>query len=75
MDSGRLLWAGQDGAVPVTDEGMTSAPVIAAPAFGNGPVLATIFVNGAPSSARLVGAQAPPQAAQRLYLPAVSRLP
>ena len=75
VDSGRLLWAGQDGAVPGTDEGMTSAPVTAAPAFGNGPVLATIFVNGVPSSARLVGAQAPPQAAQRLYLPAVSRLP
>ena len=75
LDSGRLFWAGQDGGTPVTDEGMTSAAADTEPALQAGPVLATIFVNGAPSNTRFVDATPPEPDPLRLYLPAVSRLP
>ena len=75
LDSGRLYWAGQDGGTPVTDESMTSAPANTEPALLAGPVLVTIFVNGAPSSTRFVDASPPEPDPLRLYLPAVSRLP
>jgi len=75
LDSGQLFWAGQDVSTSVAPDGMTSATTSAEPALLSGPVLATIFVNGAPSNTRFVNPAPPEPAAQQLYLPAIVRLP
>ena len=75
LDSGRLFWAGQDGSTAVAADGMVSAATTTAPALLAGPVLATVFVNGAPSNRRFVDATPSEPAALHLYLPAISDLP
>jgi N-acetylneuraminic acid mutarotase len=74
LDSARLVWPGQAAGTMFSSTMFTTTTLASAPALLTGPVIATLFVNGVASQARVVvEATAARPEAETLYLPVIVR--
>ena len=71
-ESERLVYPGQAAGALFSGTAITTTTIISAPALRTGPVMATVFVNGAASPARFLEDSAPAEGKQ-LYLPVATR--
>jgi len=72
LDSERLVYPGQAKGWLFNSSAITTTTLISTPALLNGPVVATVFVNGAAAMSRFL-TDNPPAEEQQLYLPVVMR--
>ena len=74
LDSERQVWPGQAAGTLFATTAITSTRIVSAPALLNGPVIATVFVNGLASNARFLSTASPsPPEDALLYLPLIRR--
>lgn len=72
LESERLVYPGQAAGALFSGTAITTTTIISAPALRTGPVMVTVFVNGAASPARFLVDSAPAEE-NRLYLPMMTR--
>jgi hypothetical protein len=74
LDSERLHYPGQATGTILSAAAITTTALTSGSALLTGPVIATVFVNGAASNAQFVVKTTPlPPEQERLYLPVIAR--